>query len=177
MTEGGGHVLLYHCTFTFTMSDVKASADMMGSRADMISMKIDPVSRNQIWREHLVKESKLEGPMIDFQFNPATVNTVTLKPSQVDPRSYSEATSARSKRGKEIEDKINHSTMAPQDKLEMPVTRAQEIGWMHSQAWKNGRDRVSATWYQGKGTTDVTQFADAYCTMTGCSPFADKSNN
>lgn len=22
---------------------------------------------------------------------------------------------------------------------------------------------------------DVTQFADAYCTMAGCSPFADKS--
>ena len=54
------------------MADQGSKADMMGSRADMISMKIDEVYRNQIWREHLVKESKLEGPLTDFQFNPNT---------------------------------------------------------------------------------------------------------
>lgn len=54
------------------MADQGNKADMMGSRADMISMKIDEVARNQIWREHLVKESKLEGPITGFQFNPNT---------------------------------------------------------------------------------------------------------
>ena len=42
------------------------------------------------------------------------------------------------------------------------------ISWMHNKAWTNGRDRISSKWYSGKGTTDVTQFADAYCTMSGC---------
>ena len=54
------------------MAETKKTADMMGTRADMISSKIDPVSRNQIWREHLVKESKMEGPSTGFQFNPTT---------------------------------------------------------------------------------------------------------
>lgn len=54
------------------MGDKGSNSDMMGSRADMISMKIDEVARNQIWREHLVKEAKLEGPQMEFQFNPAT---------------------------------------------------------------------------------------------------------
>ena len=73
------------------------------------------------------------------------------------------------------EKKIKQNAKLPQEKFDFPVTRSQEIGWMHNQAWSNGRDRISSAWYRGKGTTDVTQFADAYCTMSGCSPFADKS--
>lgn len=63
----------------------------------------------------------------------------------------------------------------PQEKYHKPMTESQIIGWMHKQAWTNGRSDMSAKWYRGKGTTDVTRFADAYCTMSGCSPFADKA--
>ena len=147
----------------------------MGSRSDMISMKIDEVSRNYIWREHLVKEAKREGPLMGFQFNPATVSSVTVKPTSVDPRDYTRPSAVLSPEGKMIEAKILSSEKMPQEKYEFPMTRSQEIGWLNSEAWTNGRDRLSATWYSGKGTTDVTRFADAYCTMAGCSPFADKN--
>lgn len=48
--------------------------DMMGSRADMISSKFDPVARNQIWQEVLKKE-RTHAPSTDdevFQLNPSS---------------------------------------------------------------------------------------------------------
>lgn len=68
------------------MADAAQKLNQMGSKSDMISVKFDEVCRNQIWREHLVKEAKLEGELIPFQFNPSKVNSVSEKPTLMDPR-------------------------------------------------------------------------------------------
>ena len=52
---------------------------MMGSKADMISSKIDEVSRNSIWREHVKKEDAKEITATPFQVNPKKAGTITSK--------------------------------------------------------------------------------------------------
>ena len=89
-----------------------------------------------------------------------------MKPTAFDPQSFNDLSNMKPP-------KYVEADQSPQEKFEFPVSEAQNIGWMHDQAWRNGRDRISKTWYRGKGTTDVTQFADTYYTMTGSSPFAD----
>eukprot|EP00959_Pyramimonas_sp_CCMP1952_P065959 1377078-Pyramimonas_sp.AAC.1 len=50
-------------------------AKEFGSRADMISPKIDEVSRNSIWREHCKKE--LANHTLNTNFNIANINKST----------------------------------------------------------------------------------------------------
>jgi hypothetical protein len=47
--------------------------------------------------------------------------------------------------------------------------------WYHDAALQGIRAEMQRRMMKPKGSSDVTQFADHYCTMAGCSPFADKS--
>ncbi|RHZ01921.1 hypothetical protein DYB37_003307 [Aphanomyces astaci] len=68
----------------------------------------------------------------------------------------------------EVAEKVKQNVKKPQEISAVPMTEAQKVGC-------NGRGAVSKRWYRGRGSTDVTEFAENYCTMAGCSPFADKS--
>jgi hypothetical protein len=67
-------------THTGTMAEGGGGGrDMMGSKADMISSKMDAVSRNEIWREHVKKEDALKVDAAPFQVNSKKAVTVTGK--------------------------------------------------------------------------------------------------
>ncbi|KAH9125255.1 hypothetical protein AeMF1_004096 [Aphanomyces euteiches] len=142
-----------------------------------VVVKCDEVSKNQIWREHLKKELLMEGPSTPFQFNPKTLSSVTPKPTSMKPSDFSKAEPLDSANSiaNEVEAKVKQNVKKPQEISEMPMTEAQKIGWAHEHAWKHGRGAVNKRWYRGRGSTDVTDFAENYVTMAGCSPFADKS--
>ncbi|KDO27519.1 hypothetical protein SPRG_06786 [Saprolegnia parasitica CBS 223.65] len=137
--------------------------------------KTDEVSRNQIWREHLKKELLTEGPSTAFQFNPKTLSSVAPKPTSMQPSDFTATHATNAAPPNEIETKVRQGIKNPQERSDVPSTEAQKIGWAHDQAWKNGRAETNKRWYRGRGSTDVTVFAENYCAMAGCSPFADKS--
>jgi hypothetical protein len=67
----------------------KGTSDMMGSKADMISKKLDEVKRNKIWMEHVDKEDKEAGENAGantskFQHTVNTLIPITLDPNRVD---------------------------------------------------------------------------------------------
>ncbi|OQR93469.1 hypothetical protein ACHHYP_02519 [Achlya hypogyna] len=141
--------------------------------AKKMVVKTDEVSRNQIWREHLKKELLTEGPSTAFQFNPKTLSSVAPKPTSMKPSDFNNARDNASPCA--IEAKVRQGIKNPQERSDIPSTEAQKVGWAHDQAWKNGRAEINRRWYRGRGSTDVTVFAENYCAMAGCSPFADKS--
>ncbi|ETV69762.1 hypothetical protein H257_14599 [Aphanomyces astaci] len=147
---------------------------MADKKAAGVVVKCDEVSKNQIWREHLKKELLMEGPSTPFQFNPKTLSSVTPKPTMMKPSDFSRTDPVGST-SNEVAEKVKQNVKKPQEISAVPMTEAQKVGWAHDQAWKNGRGAVSKRWYRGRGSTDVTEFAENYCTMAGCSPFADKS--
>ncbi|KAF0719329.1 Aste57867_1113 [Aphanomyces stellatus] len=147
---------------------------MADKRATVV--KCDEVAKNQIWREHLKKELLMEGPSTPFQFNPKTLSSVSPKPTMMKPSDFnSNNEDLPGSISSDVEQKVKQNVKKPQEISDIPMTEAQKIGWAHEEAWKHGRTAVSKRWYRGRGSTDVTEFADNYCTMAGCSPFADKS--
>ncbi|OQR94197.1 cleavage induced hypothetical protein [Thraustotheca clavata] len=153
-------------------------------------VKTDEVSRNQIWREHLKKELLTEGSSTGFQFNPKTLSSVAPKPTSMKPSDFNLNNAEQNASPCEIEAKVRQGIKNPQELSDIPCTEAQKVGWAHDQAWKNGRAEINKRWYRGRGrldttttffyslscnSTDVTVFAENYCAMAGCSPFADKS--
>ena len=93
-----------------------------------MSDQMDEVARNRVWREHLVKESRLEGPLTPFQFNPATVSAVTPKPTLVDPREYGDV--PESADASPIQEQIEQNSRCPQEKYDYPMTESQGVGYV-----------------------------------------------
>jgi hypothetical protein len=55
-------------------------------------------------------------------------------------------------------------------------TESQEAGWYNDRAHKEaGRLKTNRRWFKGNRQCDITSYADAYATMSGKNPFADKS--
>ncbi|KAJ0398924.1 hypothetical protein P43SY_005282 [Pythium insidiosum] len=146
---------------------------MADKKRDSLASKIDEVARNQIWREQLRTEYLMESPLTPFQLNPKTLSSVALKPTQTHPADFGKATEDKSTQ--DIAAKLKESLRKPQERSSLPMTEAQRIGWLHEMASKGQRADMHQRMFKGRGSCDVTKFADTYCTMAGCSPFADKS--
>uniref|UniRef100_K3W7G4 Uncharacterized protein n=1 Tax=Globisporangium ultimum (strain ATCC 200006 / CBS 805.95 / DAOM BR144) TaxID=431595 RepID=K3W7G4_GLOUD len=146
---------------------------MSDKKRESLASKIDEVAKNQIWREQLKTEYIMESALTPFQLNPTKLSSITQKPTRTHPADF----------GKVHEDKDTEALAAkmkeimkkPCKKYPMPLTEAQRIGWLHEMATKGIRADMHQRMFKGWGSCDVTAFADTYCTMAGCSPFADKS--
>lgn len=85
-----------------------------------------------------------------------------------------------------VVDGITRTTMTPYDKVEVPETSAQEIGWCAiMETNKNGttwnpnaipsgsvNDTTKRFWYKPKGQSDVTKYAEIYAKTLHKNPFA-----
>lgn len=146
---------------------------MAEKKRESQASKIDEVARNQIWRERLRAEYESESALTPFQLNPKTLSSVAIKPTMTHPADF--ATIHDDPETEKIAAKLKDHLKKPQERSSMPMTEAQRIGWLHEMAEKGIRADMQKRMFKGRGSCDVTQFADTYCTMAGCSPFADKS--
>ncbi|KAG7401877.1 hypothetical protein PHYBOEH_009457 [Phytophthora boehmeriae] len=146
---------------------------MPEKKPESLASKIDEVARNQIWREQLKTEYEMESALTPFQINPKTLSSITLKPTQTHPAGFNNVQDNHDTQ--ELAAKLRESSKRPTEKQAMPMTEAQRVGWLHGMATQGMRADMNQRMFKGRGSSDVTKFADAYCTMAGCSPFADKS--
>ncbi|EEY65650.1 cleavage induced hypothetical protein [Phytophthora infestans T30-4] len=146
---------------------------MSDKKRESLASKIDEVARNQIWREQLKTEYEMESALTPFQLNPKTLSSITLKPTQTHPEDFGKVQDDQGTR--DLAAKLREVTKRPTEKQALPMTEAQRVGWLHDMASKGIRADMHQRMFKGRGSCDVTKFADSYCTMAGCSPFADKS--
>jgi len=140
----------------------------------MISPKIDEVSRNSIWREHCKKE--LAHHTLNTNFNIANINkmmTIPEKPNYVMPstKMSKDDIAFATQTLKEV-CSVKNQDLLPMEKYESPVTASQECGW-HSKIMLVKKNPM---FEQARGSCDVTQYADAYYSMTGTTPFSRKEH-
>ncbi|DAZ99791.1 TPA: hypothetical protein N0F65_001300 [Lagenidium giganteum] len=146
---------------------------MSDKKRESMASKIDEVARNQIWREQLKTEYIMESPLTPFQLNAKTLSAITQKPTLTHPADF--AKGQEDKETLEIAAKMRDIMKRPNEKYPMPLTESQRVGWLHENALKGIRADMQQRMFKGRGSCDVIKFADTYCTMAGCSPFADKS--
>merc|ERR1712070_303844 len=95
--------------------------------------KIDEIGKNQIWREHLVKEASCTVLNEDFRLNPHTMVAITEKPTMVNPN----LPPPKKKRADEIDETqaalnaaLADACLSPRSKYKEPQSRNMEYGWM-----------------------------------------------
>merc|ERR1740130_1801434 len=133
------------------------------SRADMISMNINPVARNKIWREHVGKEEKSQVLRLDFTMNPKTMYGFTEKPNK--PRWDGHA------RGDddEVTRVLAEAALPPKQRYHWPQTSAMEVGWMTDPLLEPEKGEQ---WKRGIVNCDITKYAERYVESHGNNPFA-----
>jgi hypothetical protein len=66
---------------------------------------------------------------------------------------------------------LKHEDSMPEQLFVLPITTNQNYGFFHSASPLTEHHKL---WHHPKLGCDVTQYADAYCTMTGLSPYSSK---
>mmetsp|Transcript_37016 Transcript_37016/g.91478 ORF Transcript_37016/g.91478 Transcript_37016/m.91478 type:complete len:151 (-) Transcript_37016:336-788(-) len=140
-----------------------------GSRADMISAKIDEVSKNSIWREHCLKE--LAHCELNTNFSISNVKKMSVipeKPNYVVPstkinKGEMDAASTLLKSLCAVQD----ADLLPSERFELPVTSAQEVGWKFKPLVPR-----NAMFAKPRNSCDITLYADKYFEMCGTTPFS-----
>merc|ERR1719446_280212 len=99
----------------------------MGSKADMISSKIDEVSRNQIWREtSSILEDNRPRDTAPFQCNPNKLDTIAVPPQQLDPTQMHGSTPEEQKEIEALEAKLKRRPPGS-----ISETESQQAGWLN----------------------------------------------
>ncbi|KAK3236233.1 hypothetical protein CYMTET_53615 [Cymbomonas tetramitiformis] len=147
-------------------------AKEFGSRADMISGKIDEVSRNSIWREHCKKE--LNNHVLNTNFNisnPLKMPTLPEKPNYVLPNTSMSKSDldAANQTLREV-CSVKNADVVPPEKYESPQTAGHELGW-HSKVKLVDKDPM---FEYARNTCEITKYADAYFAMSGTTPYSRK---
>eukprot|EP00164_Ancoracysta_twista_P001665 GFYU01002187.1.p2 GENE.GFYU01002187.1~~GFYU01002187.1.p2 ORF type:complete len:128 (-),score=23.55 GFYU01002187.1:297-680(-) len=120
------------------------------------------VSVNAQWKERIKKELSTQQLNTEFALNPKKLEIICEKPNLCDPREESTV----AVKG-DILDLILAPHRTPHEKYSKPVTASHEYGWENRPLTK-----PSARFHHGRSTCDITQYADAYVTMSGKSPYA-----
>lgn len=147
-------------------------AKEFGSRAEMISTKIDEVSRNSIWREHCTKERHMLKLNTNFFIaNPSSMPTISDKPNYVVPsvKLNQKDMDEAARTLKEV-CSVKNKDLLPYEKFEAPITSTHEIGW-HT---KTQLVKKHPMFHHARASCDITQYADAYYAMSGTTPYSRK---
>ncbi|KAH7431822.1 hypothetical protein KP509_08G068400 [Ceratopteris richardii] len=137
----------------------------------MVSAKIDPVSRNAIWKEHCLKEEAKHRLSSEFSINPSTLVYIAEKPSKYKPSIT--LTQEEIDEAKQLLASVfmsNETDLTPTEKYELPQTASQEYGWcsrpfMEPDPFFN---------FPHKGCA-ITKFAAAYQECMHRSPYARRN--
>lgn len=144
---------------------------MMGSKADMISAKIDPVSRQKIFEEFVNKcDDRQKGqPWNGFQSEIVARDCVTGKETNHDPRITAAIMADKTRpAGKQTVQK-NHEKFNPW------ATESCEIGAMHKRACSDQRTKMKAKWDKSSTSCPETLYAQKYVESKGHNPYMDKN--
>jgi hypothetical protein len=134
------------------------------------------------FREYLKRNKRFEHFEGEFRVSPLTINGVSLKPTQVNPRTLGsivykpivyrdpieEAFSSEY-----IRKAIRKERLTPTEKFRGPQTSSQEVGW-YSFAYKRPSSAHSTS---NKVMCNETVFAEEYLRTVGRSPFKVKARN
>ncbi|QDZ23806.1 hypothetical protein HOP50_11g63460 [Chloropicon primus] len=149
-------------------------AKEFGSRADMLSSKIDEVSRNRIWEEHCTKEVAKLQMNTHFAINdPTKMDCLPEKPNYVYPKiklSDGDVELATTKLSAVCSKKDVH--LDPSEKHPLPMTTSQEYGWIHTALVK-----PNEMFAHKLNSCDITKYANAYYSMSGTTPFSRKEGS
>merc|ERR1711865_1061914 len=107
---------------------------------DMISAKIDEVSRNSIWREHVRKEDGRKRDNAPFQMNPNTLATIAVKPTQVDPTRMKGSTAEEKLEIAELEAKLQRRMQT------LTETEANEVGYLDADFYAKDCVKTNRRW-------------------------------
>ena len=121
-------------------------------------------------RARTVKELLLQ--LLTCHCTQCAVVLIPEKPNQITPQSCPKPEMvAHAKATLTSMSILKHEDASPQDIHELPVTGNQEYGFHHKPLMQ--REEL---FYHPKVGCDVTGYADAYYSMTGCSPYARKTD-
>uniref|UniRef100_A0A7S0MTP8 Protein FAM183A n=1 Tax=Cryptomonas curvata TaxID=233186 RepID=A0A7S0MTP8_9CRYP len=138
------------------------------SAVDGKAAKLDQVSVNSIWTQHVKKELSLLKLNEDFRLNPQSLvqNMITGKPN-VDPARMGYKVSADPEIVAELDTVLKETKRFPKEKYPEPITSSHEIGW-YSRPLMPNRKKFAVK------NCEVTVYANDYITMMGRSPYATK---
>ncbi|GAQ80305.1 hypothetical protein KFL_000510050 [Klebsormidium nitens] len=133
--------------------------------------KIDEVSRNATWREHLKKELKRPTVVADYHLpDPRLIETLTDKPNRVNPHikiTAEDFENATSRLASMCTLKDDH--LLPSEKYELPQTSAQEYGWVTKPLLER-----NMMFSYPRRTNEIMEYAAHYHAMTGAGQHAKK---
>lgn len=165
---------------------------------DIDKVRFNAVQMDRIFIEAVTREKASSSLSTQFCLNPATLRYVTPKPVSVDPVAMSRASRAQisspllqtgmtlaassSSSGRpgtqsdpsfiteDVLSLMHMSQRPPKVKYLEPVLSSHAVGWNleHAKLWQ----RRSEKWRRPKATCDVTQYATAYYTLNGTTPFS-----
>mmetsp|Transcript_20792 Transcript_20792/g.70794 ORF Transcript_20792/g.70794 Transcript_20792/m.70794 type:complete len:150 (-) Transcript_20792:109-558(-) len=144
-------------------------AKEFGSKADMISQRIDEVSRNSIWREHCTKELAHTTLNTNFNIsNPWKMPTLPEKPNYMLPSNNLDEFECYQS-AEELRElcSIKDADQLPAEKYDEPRTSAQEYGWSSKPF---GEQNGMFTY--ARSACELTKYADAYYKMSATTPFS-----
>lgn len=135
-----------------------------------------------VHREYLAWNKRYENFSGRYRINPLTMNAISMKPTQVNPRTLGaeiyEPTVYRDPieeafSSEYIKEAILKNSMTPGEKYRGPQTSSQDIGWYNS-----AQKRPSSAGFNSKKSMcHETVFAEEYLKTVGKSPFKVRSRN
>mmetsp|Transcript_42053 Transcript_42053/g.134301 ORF Transcript_42053/g.134301 Transcript_42053/m.134301 type:complete len:149 (+) Transcript_42053:198-644(+) len=142
-----------------------------GSKADMLSGKIDEVSRNSIWSEHCSKELSHMQLNTNFSIaNPWKMATLPEKPNYTMPNNMvTKDMLDESVDALKAVCSITNPDKRPNEKYTLPMTSSQEYGWSTRMLVP-----TNPMFQQRRKACDITRYADDYYNMSGTTPFSRK---
>eukprot|EP00658_Telonema_sp_P-2_P006186 TRINITY_DN12358_c0_g2_i1.p1 TRINITY_DN12358_c0_g2~~TRINITY_DN12358_c0_g2_i1.p1 ORF type:complete len:198 (-),score=52.86 TRINITY_DN12358_c0_g2_i1:320-913(-) len=136
------------------------------------SSKLDEIGKNQVWKEHLAKESSSTVLNEQFRLNPRTMIAITEKPTSVNPN----LPPPKKKKGSDIDetqralnDALADAHRPPRGKYSEPQTSSHNYGWISTPLMPK-----SSQFHYGQKSCEITSYTANYVAATGVSPFSNK---
>jgi hypothetical protein len=108
--------------------------------------------------------------LMDFAGNAVVV--IPEKPNHLKAKSHPSGTELQAAKALLHEMSVlKHEESTPEQLFVLPNSSNQTYGFFHAASPLTERNKL---WQHPKMKCDVTQYADAYCTMTGSSPYSSK---
>ena len=140
----------------------------------------DPVSTCRIWTEQIVKESRLQKINETFSLNPASLECVTKKVTQIVPTkdvnltNYPLLKDAANNDTESIRNTISKLRQTPTEKFDFPQSTNHELGWYVNhpqyaikQAQFPGDAENKKRWHFALSQSPITRFAQHYYLTMG----------
>mmetsp|Transcript_459 Transcript_459/g.541 ORF Transcript_459/g.541 Transcript_459/m.541 type:complete len:143 (-) Transcript_459:415-843(-) len=138
----------------------------------MISSKLDAVSRNSIWEEHVKKENKTFKINENFAIaDPTKMSIISEKPNKIIPTSNpDQKTMEEAKQTIFNIASLKYSDLLPVERFALPVTGNMEYGFFQTQ-----KETPSMMFTHKLKSSEITLYANEYVLSNGTGPYNRKN--